>query len=335
MNAIEKLMLQARQAPAKIVLPESSDARILAAAAHAAKQGIARPVLLLSADEKNRLSQEHGIDLSAVAQVDPWDAESRTRWATALYQLRAHKGMSEEAALEAVNSPLTVAALMCQLDEVDAVVAGAVFATADVVRTALQIVGVRPDTAVVSSFMLMVPPEGRAGTPGAVVFSDCGLVIDPNSEQLREIARAAGLSAQGMLGVAPRVAMLSFSTAGSAQHAEVDKVRAATAGLKLQEPTWQIMGEVQFDAAWVPELLAHKAPDAHFEGPANVFVFPSLAAANIGYKIAERLGGWQAIGPFMQGLNRPVNDLSRGCVVDDVVALMAGTSAQVAAEAAR
>lgn len=334
MNAVEKLMSQARQAPAKIVLPESSDARILAAALRALEAGIAQPVLLLSAEAKAKLSQDLGFDLSAVTHVDPRDAESRTRWATALYQRRAHKGMTEEAALEAVDSSLTVAALMCQLGEVDAVVAGAVSATADVVRTALQIVGVRADAKMVSSFMLMVPPQGVPNFPDAVVFSDCGLVIDPSSEQLTEIARAAGRSVQGLMGQPPRVAMLSFSTAGSAQHAEVDKVRAATERLKLMEPNWQIVGEIQFDAAWVPEVLAHKAPDDCFEGPANVFVFPSLEAGNIGYKIAERMGGWQVVGPFMQGLNRPINDLSRGCVVDDIVALMAGTSAQVASEAA-
>ncbi len=333
MNALDKLIEQAQQAPATVVLPESGDHRILTAAAQAASQGIAHPVLLLSEAQKNALAIQHGLDLDRVGCVDPRDPESRTRWASALYQRRAHKGMTEEEAMLAVDSPLTVGTLMCQLGEVDAVVAGAVAATAEVVRTALQIVGVKAGASLVSSFMLMVPPAGRRDFPEAVIFSDCGLVIDPDHAKLTEIARAAGRSAQAFLGEAPRVAMLSFSSVGSAKHAEVDKVRMATEQLMLAEPDWQVVGEIQFDAAWVPELLAQKAPGTPFDAPANVFVFPSLEAGNIGHKIAQRMGGWQVVGPFLQGLNKPVNDLSRGCVAEDVVALMAGTSAQVAAQA--
>lgn len=331
MNALDKLMAQARQTPAKIVLPESSDIRILTAAVSAAREGVARPVLLLSQSEADALASQHGLDIKGVELVDLNDVAASARWAEALHQRRAHKGMTLEKAQQAVTNPLTAAALMCQLGEVDGVVAGAITATADVVRAALQIIGAQPEASMVSSFMLMLPPADAAESTGAMVFSDCGLVIDPNSEELTEIARAAGRSAKNLLGEEPRVAMLSFSTDGSARHAAVSKVSDATVGLKAAEPTWQVVGEVQFDAAWVPELLASKAPDADFQAPANVFVFPNLDAGNIGYKISQRLGGWQVLGPLLQGLNRAINDLSRGCDADDVLAVMAVTSLQAAA----
>jgi len=331
MNALDKLITQARKTPAKIVLPESSDIRILQAAIEAARLGVASPALLLSSSEADSLAEQHGLDLSSVTLIDPSEAASSARWAEALHEHRAHKGMTLEAAQQAVQSPLTAAALMCRLGEVDGVVAGAITATADVVRTALQIIGAHPDAALVSSFMLMIPPESDTQTRDAMVYSDCGLVIDPDSDALAEIARAAGKSAAGLLGEPPRVAMLSFSTAGSAKHSAVSKVQKATEALKAAEPDWQVVGEVQFDAAWVPELMAQKAPEATFDAPANVFVFPSLDAGNIAYKITQRLGGWQVIGPLLQGLNRPINDLSRGCVADDVVAVMAVTSLQAAA----
>ncbi len=331
MTALDKLMAQARLNPATIALPESSDPRILNAAVSAAREGVSKPVLLLNQREADALATEHGLDLGAIELIDPSDPDNLQRWAEALHQLRAHKGMTVEKARNALASPLTAATLMCQLGEVDGVVAGAVSATADVVRNALQIVGARPGAALVSSFMLMLAPEGASGGPEAMIFSDCGLVIDPDSTALTEIARAAGYSAQSLLGEAPKVAMLSFSTAGSARHAAVDKVRTATEGLRALEPDWQIVGEIQFDAAWVPELLAKKAPSANFDAPANVFVFPDLDAGNLGYKIAQRLGGWQVIGPLLQGLNRPINDLSRGCDADDVLVVQAVTSLQVAA----
>ena len=334
MNALDKLMAQARQTPAKIVLPESTDIRILTAAVNAAREGVARPVLLLSQAEADALASKHGLDFKGVELLDLNDVMASARWAEALHQRRAHKGMTLEKAQQAATNPLTAAALMCQLGEVDGVVAGAITATADVVRAALQIIGAHPDASMVSSFMLMLPPADAAEGTGAMVYSDCGLVIDPNSEELTEIARAAGRSAQNLLGEEPRVAMLSFSTAGSARHATVSKVSDATAGLKAAEPNWQVVGEVQFDAAWLPELLASKAPDADFQAPANVFVFPNLDAGNIGYKISQRLGGWQVLGPLLQGLNRAINDLSRGCDADDVLAVMAVTSLQAAALAA-
>lgn len=332
MTALDALKDQARRAPARIVLPESTDLRILHAAIAAAAEGVAKPILLLSEAGADALCVEHQIDLSGVTLVDPSESASRARWAGALHQRRAHKGLTLEQAHKALESPVTVATMMCQLEEVDGVVAGAITSTADVVRNALQIVGVSPSAAMVSSFMLLLAPPSNKNGPEALIFSDCGLVIDPDAAALTEIARAAGYSANSLLGESPRVALLSFSTAGSAKHAKVSKVSEATKNLRALEPDWQILGEVQFDAAWVPELLQRKAPDANFHAPANVFVFPDLDAGNIGYKIAQRLGGYQVIGPMLQGLNRPINDLSRGCVADDVLVVLAITSVQAQAK---
>lgn len=330
MSALESLFSRAAQVPATVALPESTDTRILQAAVRAAEAGVAKPVLLLGEVRARELAEQHQLDLGAVRWVDPADARAREQRAQVLLHKRARKGMTPEQAHEAAADPLVAAVLMCEMGEVDGVVAGAVTATADVVRTALQVVGVRAGTSTVSSFVLMLPPESAGSGLRPALFSDCGLVIAPDSAELAEIARATGHSARRLLAEEPRVAMLSFSTAGSARHEAVTKVSEATAALRAAEPDWSVLGEVQFDAAWDPELLARKAPDAAFQAPANVFVFPSLEAGNIGYKIAQRLGGWQAVGPVLQGLKRPVNDLSRGCNADDVLAVMALTSLQAA-----
>ena len=253
------------------------------------------------------------------------DAEADERLAARLHEIRRHKGMDEAAAREAVRAPLVRAALMVRGGEAAGSVAGAATTTADVVRAALQIIGKRKDAAIVSSFFLILPPEGEA-----LLFADCGLVVAPDAAELAAIATSTAASRWALLGDEPRVAMLSFSTRGSARHERADAVVEATRLARGAEPGLAIDGELQFDAAFVPAVAEAKAPGSAVGGRANVMVFPDLGAGNIGYKIAQRLGGCGAVGPILQGLARPANDLSRGCSVEDVVNMIAVTAAQSA-----
>ncbi|MGB3554319.1 MAG: phosphate acyltransferase, partial [Jannaschia sp.] len=233
-----------------------------------------------------------------------------------------------EQAAEAVRDPLTHAALMVRMGLADGTIGGAVATTGQTVRAALQMIGTAPDAPLVSSFFLMVIPDTHPTRPGAaLVFSDCGLVIDPDAQQLAAIARQAAASAHALLGTEPRVALLSFSTRGSAHHMAVNKVTDALD--LLADAPFAVDGELQFDAAFDADVAATKAPGSDVAGRANVLIFPDLDAGNIGYKIAQRIGGATAIGPVLQGLAKPANDLSRGCTADDILDMIAVTSAQI------
>ncbi|PRF53913.1 phosphate acetyltransferase [Burkholderia multivorans] len=335
MKALDRILESARRRPMRIALSEADDPRVLAAAARATRDGIAHIVLVGPRATILAAAARDGVSLDGMTLVDPAASASRDMYADTLHALRKNKGMTADAARDAVLDPLCHANLMVRLGDADGSVAGAVHATADVVRAAIQLIGVDPAFRLVSSFFLMMLCEPFHTIKGGLIFSDCALVVDPDAEQLAEIAMAAADSAQALLGETPRVAMLSFSTSGSAHHAAVDKVTAATERVRAQRPTLAIDGDVQLDAAIVVEIAERKIVHSQVGGHANVLVFPSLEAGNIGYKLAERIGRAKAVGPLLQGLRRPANDLSRGCSADDVYHVIAATTVQAQAAAQR
>lgn len=335
MQALNRILERARREPRRIALCEGEDERVLRAAVRAANDGIAH--LLLVGDRRRTLeaAARLALDLTSIELVDPRDSALTEALGEALYRLRGHKGMTREQAEAAVREPLCFANLMVREGHADGCVAGAVHTTAEVVRTAIQILGVAPGCRLVSSFFLMMLCQPFHSLKGGMIFSDCGLVIDPDAEQLADIAMAAADSAETLLGETPRVAMLSFSTHGSARHGKVDKVVTAARRVRALRPALAIDEDVQLDAAIVAEIAERKLPDSRVRGNANVLIFPDLEAGNIGYKLAERIGRAEAIGPLLQGLARPANDLSRGCSSDDVYHVIAVTTVQAqAADAA-
>ncbi|WP_261844500.1 phosphate acetyltransferase [Aliamphritea ceti] len=328
MTALEKIFQRASADPRSIVLAEGNDPRILEAAVSATAQGIADVTVLGDVEEVKALAVANNLDLTSIAVLDPKASDAAGRYADALFEKRKAKGMTEEKAAELIQDPLYYAQMMVHLGDADGSVAGAVYTTGDVVRGAIQIIGMSESSSMVSSFFLMMMSQPHHDIQGGIVFSDCGLVIDPDAQQLSQIAMSAAASAQTMLGEEPRVAMLSFSTHGSAKHPAVDKVAEATRLVREQMPELKLDGEVQFDAAIVPAIAERKVKDSQVNGQANVLVFPNLEAGNIGYKIAERIGKAEAIGPVLQGLKKPANDLSRGCSAKDVVNVIAITVLQ-------
>jgi phosphate acetyltransferase len=331
MKAINRIIDQARAAPKRIVLCEGDDPRILQAAVRSSREGTAKITLVGDRTKIERLAADQDIDLSGMTLVDPSGSELAPSFAQELFRLRQNKGMTLEQAEQAVRNPLCFANLMVRLGHADGSVAGAVHTTADVVRNAIQIIGVDQSFQLVSSFFLMMLCEPFHTLKGGLIFADCALVVDPDAQQLSEIAQAAADSARNLLMDEPRVAMLSFSTSGSAKHAAVDKVVEAARLVKQQRPGLAIDGDVQLDAAIVAEIANRKVENSAVKGKANVLVFPNLEAGNIGYKLAERVGGALAIGPLLQGLQKPANDLSRGCSVDDIFHVIAVTVVQAQA----
>lgn len=335
MKAINHIIDRARANPGRIVLCEGDDPRVLQAALRATREGTARILLVGDRSRITRLAEDEAIDLSGMTLIDPADSPLTATYAELLFRLREKKGVTREAAEEEVRKPLVFANLMVRAGDADGSVAGAVHTTTDVVRTAIQMIGVDSSFKLVSSFFLMMLCEPFHSLKGGLIFSDCGLVIDPNAEELSEIAMAAADSARNLLGEEPRVAMLSFSTSGSAKHAAVDKVVAAAERVKAMRPGLAIDGDVQLDAAIVAEIASRKLPQSQVKGRANVLIFPNLEAGNIGYKLAERVGGAVAIGPLLQGLAKPANDLSRGCSAEDVFHVIAVTVVQAHEAASR
>ena len=329
MAFIDLMKEQAKQDKQTIVLPESKDKRTLIAAAQIIKEGTA-DLIMIGKEEK--ILDGAGwleVDLTGVKVVDPDTDPNFAHYAETLFELRKHKGMTLEKAQETLKADyITYGVMMVKAKDADGLVAGACHATADTLRPALQILKTAPGTELVSGFFIMDVPNCEYGANGTFLFADCGLNQDPTSEELAAIADSSAKSFRALVGEKPVIAMLSHSTKGSAHHALVDKVVKATEIAHEKYPQLELDGELQLDAALVPEIAKSKAKGSEVAGHANVLIFPNLDCGNIGYKLVQRLGKAEAYGPMLQGIARPVNDLSRGCSADDIVGVVALTAVQ-------
>lgn len=332
MDFVKELESKAAKAGKKIVLCEGEDKRVVEAAAKIVKEGIAKIVLVGNEAECKKVAPD--VDLSEIELVDPETSPKTAEYAKILYECRKAKGMTEEEAAKQAKDRTMFGALMLKAGDVDGYVSGACHSTANTLRPGLQVIKTAPGISTVSSSFIMVAPEGgnKYIPEGVSLFGDCAINIEPSSEQLADIAVATAETAKKIAGVEPRVAMLSFSTKGSGNDDKflksVPKVQEAVKLAAEKAPSLALDGEFQFDAAIAPEVGKLKAPGSKVAGHANVFIFPNINAGNIGYKIAQRMGGWMAIGPVCQGFAKPLNDLSRGCNVDDIVATVAVTALQ-------
>ena len=327
MSFIENIKKRAIQNKKTIVLPESYEKRTLDATKIILDEKLANVILI--GKESEIIKAAEGTSIEGAIIVDPEKFEKMDEYVDALVELRKSKGLTEQEAKELLTKDsLYLGVMMVKLGMADGMVAGAVNSTANVLRPSLQILKTSPGTKLVSSFFVMVVPNCEFGSNGTFIFSDCGLVQNPNSEELASIAGSSAKSFKVLVGEEPVVSMLSHSTKGSAKHPDVDKVVEATKLAKEQYPNVKIDGEFQLDAAIVPSVGASKAPDSDIAGKANVLIFPDLDAGNIGYKIVERLAKASAYGPITQGIAKPVNDLSRGCSVEDIVGVVAITAVQ-------
>ena len=328
MNTLETIIKKAKVTQRRIVLSEGEDPRVVEAAVRAKKTLLAEPILLGKHDNITPLITKFGGDPKSFQIINPIEVSYLDNYASDYSVLRKNRIISVKDARLKVLEPLNFAAMMVRKKDADGTIGGAVATTSETVSAAMKIIGKAEGVNTVSSFFLIILDKPFHPKNEAIIFSDCGLIIEPTVGQLTEIAKSSVLSYKVLIGGEPKVAMLSFSTRGSASHKRVRLVTEATTMLKTMLPNTKIDGELQFDSAFVPSVSLRKSTGSPLGGEANIMIFPNLDAANIGYKIAERLGGARAIGPILQGLARPANDLSRGCSVDDIYDLMAVTSVQ-------
>lgn len=329
MDILSRMRERAQKNPQRIVLPEGDEPRTLEAANILLKDKVAKLILIGDAAKIMEMARENGYEYICEASiVDPKNDENIQKYANLLYELRKSKGMSVEEARRKAQDPLYLGCLMIKNGDADGELAGARGTTADTIRPAFQILKTKPGVSIVSGAFLMFTPAKQLGEDGFLVFADCAVNPCPDAQQLAQIAVSTAETARVLAGVEPKIAMLSFSTKGSAKHELVDKVVEATRIAKELAPNLLIDGEMQADAALVEKVASLKAPGSSVAGRANVLVFPDLQAGNIGYKLVERFSGADAVGPILQGIAAPVNDLSRGCKVDDIVQMVIITANQ-------
>ena len=328
MSFIETLKEKAKKDIKTVVLPEATDVRVLEAADKIGKESFAKVILVGNEDEVIKKAKENNLDISKAKIVDPEKSENKEKYIETFYELRKAKGMTEEEARNKMKDPVYFGMMMVKCEDADGLVSGAAHSTADTLRPALQILKTAPGTKLVSAFFLMVVPDCEYGENGVFIFADSGLNENPDSDKLSEIAISSAKSFKQLVGKEPKIGMLSYSTYGSAKSELTEKVIEATNLLKEKAPELKADGELQLDAAIVPEVGKSKAKGSEVAGYCNTLVFPDLNSGNIGYKLVQRLGKAEAYGPLCQGIAKPVNDLSRGCSSDDIVGVVAITSVQ-------
>ena len=333
MTVLSDILTVTSDAKKTIVLSEGTDSRVADAAIRACANGLAH-IICIAAPQTISAPLVAAQNRGDLRIIHPETSPDLQRYAEAYALRRAHKGMSVDKAREELLEPHFFAAAMVANGDADGTIGGAVYPTPDIIRAALKVIGMAPSESLLSSFFFMIFPQNTLMPSTVNVFADCGLVIDPSAQELAEIAISSADSLQNLTHIQPKIAMLSFSTKGSAKHPMVSKVEQACALIRQKRPDLSVDGEVQFDAAILPDIGQHKAPGSDVAGQANLFVFPNLDAGNIGYKIAQRLGNARAVGPILQGLAKPANDLSRGCSVDDIIDMISVTVAQAAVRSA-
>ena len=330
MKFIENIKQRAKENKKTIILPEPEDQRVLEAASKVVIQGFANIILLGDENKIKEDAKKYNINLEGITIVNPQTSAKSKEYKEKLYELRKHKGLTIEQAEELIKQPIYFGMMMLKDEEceADGLVSGAAHSTSDTLRPALQILKTAPNTKLVSAFFVMCVPDCEYGENGTFIFGDSGLNQNPTADELSEIALSSSKSFKQLVGAEPKVAMLSYSTYGSAKSELTEKVIEATKLVKEKAPNLCADGELQLDAAIIPEIAKSKAPGSEVAGNANVLIFPDLNAGNIGYKLVQRLAKAEAYGPLCQGIAKPVNDLSRGCSADDIVGVVAITAVQ-------